>query len=610
MLAAVVGLLAGQATQPPPPDSASAREEVAQRPTEAVSETPDPPSADDPGADPDPDADPDADPASEAQTTPPDAERRPMASPGVARASGATVAVVPVRGPIYGFTRESLERRVDRALQAGASVIVIEFDTPGGLLDAALDISKYIKSIPVDTVAWINDQAYSAGILLAAACDQIVMAPASATGDCAPINILNSNMGPTERGKALIPLLTEFRDSARRNGYDYALFHAMCTVGVEVYVVEHAQTGERRLVNQVDYAVMVRGESLDDADRLDLDQAVSEESFARVAQPSLTVATDGDRGAWRPVEKLPSGEVLPMGRLWDGNAPLTLDQTIAHDIGLAKAIVADTNDLQQFLNAASVSYVAETWSYGAAAVLTSWWMRAILVAVLIIGAYVELQAPGLGVPGLLAVVAAALLLGAPYVIGLAEVWHLIVFLIGAMLLVVELVLIPSFGLVGTLGLLLMLLGLAFSVVPSGSGSGPLGLPPPELWGQVLRSTVSIILGLTAGTVGVYFVTRHFGRVPVLNRLVLTDDTVVSEQEAARLGVPGTHVSGDQAVGAGEVQVGQTGRALNRLRPAGQAEFDGHVVDVVSVGNWIEADRPVRVVEVHGNRIVVDVTEAT
>jgi len=471
MLAALAALLAGQATEPGGTDSPPMPAEGGPQAVEVASDVADPGSAEDPATESGSDSASGVSSRGDAEATPPDAERRPMASPGVARASGATVAVAPVRGPIYGSTRESLERRVDRAIQGGASVIVIEFDTPGGLLDAALDISKYIKSIPVDTVAWINDQAYSAGILLAAACDQIVMSPASATGDCAPINILNSNMGPTERGKALIPLLTEFRDSARRNGYDYALFHAMCTVGVEVYVVEHAQTGERRLVNQVDYAVMVRGESLDDADRLDLDQAVSDESFARVAQPSLTVATDADRGAWRPVEKLPSGEVLPMGRLWDGNAPLTLDQTIAHDIGLAKAIVADTNELQQYLNAGSVSYVAETWSYGAAAVLTSWWMRAILVAVLIIGAYVELQAPGLGVPGLLAAVAAALLLGAPYVIGLAEVWHLIVFLIGAMLLVVELVLIPSFGLVGTAGLLLMLLGLAFSVVPSGSGSG-------------------------------------------------------------------------------------------------------------------------------------------
>src|SRR5690606_21899706 len=94
--------------------------------------------------------------------------------------------------------------------------------------------------------------------LIASACDQIVMSPASATGDCAPI-VPGFGIGPPGRAKALSPLLEEFRDSARAHGYDYTLFHAMCVLGVEVYRVRTPQTGEVRLVNQADYAVMVRG---------------------------------------------------------------------------------------------------------------------------------------------------------------------------------------------------------------------------------------------------------------------------------------------------------------------------------------------------------------
>src|SRR5690606_11391553 len=77
---------------------------------------------------------------------------------------------------------------------------------------------------------------------------------------------MGQSLEPTERAKILSPILEEYRDSARANGYDYAMFHAMCELGVKLYFVEHIETGERRLVNQVDYEVMVNGREPSDAD--------------------------------------------------------------------------------------------------------------------------------------------------------------------------------------------------------------------------------------------------------------------------------------------------------------------------------------------------------
>src|SRR5690606_33345982 len=177
--------------------------------------------------------------------------------------AGNRVAINRIEGMIYSFTRDSLHPLVDRALAARATLIVIELDTNGGMVGPALEISRDIKTLPVPTVAWIHNKAYSAGILIASAADRIVMSPASATGDCAPI-VPGQELAPTERAKALSPILEEFRDNAGANGYDYALFHAMCVLGVEVYLVESVDTGARRLVNQADYAVMVQGRSVDD----------------------------------------------------------------------------------------------------------------------------------------------------------------------------------------------------------------------------------------------------------------------------------------------------------------------------------------------------------
>ena len=94
--------------------------------------------------------------------------------------AGADIAVIPIEGEIYDFTLESLKRRIDRAVAAGASLIVLEINSPGGYVTSALNIAKEIKSCPKPTVAWINREAYSGGILIASGANELIMSPASA----------------------------------------------------------------------------------------------------------------------------------------------------------------------------------------------------------------------------------------------------------------------------------------------------------------------------------------------------------------------------------------------------------------------------------------------
>lgn len=533
---------------------------------------------------------------------------------------GATVAVVPIEGMIYGFTLDSMQRRIDQAINGGATVIVLEIDTNGGRLDAALEISKYIKTISVPTVAWINNKAYSAGILIASACNYIVMSPASATGDCAPINPFDTNLGAAERGKILAPLLTEFRDNARRTDIDYALYHAMCTLNTEVYVVKHRRTGEQRLINQVDFEVMVNNATLDEAEQLtdgvslDAYDPTNEEELAKVGKASLNVATTNDRGEWEPVLQLPSGENLPNGRLHDGNTILTIDQTIAEDIDLSQATLATVNDVGQFLQANSIDYVNETWSYGFAGWLSKPWVRGILFFVMLAGLYLELSSPGAIIPGVVAVIALILLLGAPFIIGLAEVWHILLFLIGFVLLLVEVFFTPSFGALGLVGAGMMLMGIAMSVVPLGNSSpfGPSPLSSSVVTGQLVQSLAFLLIGVVLFTIFAYVVTKNFARIPVFSRLILQDDpqSYMHQPEGAEM--PVVHVSGDEALGHHKLKVGDQGKTITPLRPGGKAVFStadrtlqNEDIDVVSVGPFIDRDQSVKVVEIGGNRIVVD-----
>lgn len=558
--------------------------------------------------------------ASPTLTAPTTTRAKPLSASNLALPSGADIVVIPISGMIYDFTLISLERRVDMAIDSGASLIVIELDTPGGVVTSALKISKYIKGLSVPTVAWVHNEAYSAGILLSAACDEIVMSPVSSTGDCAPV-IMGGNLAPTERAKILSPILEEFRDSARANGYDYAMFHAMCVLGVELYLVEKNDgSGERRLVNQVDYEVMVKGKSTSEVKpqvatavtgNTTPGAAATQPAAGTVAidvgAPSLTV-TDAERGLWIGVEVLPSGDKAPGGQIHDGTTLLTLNQTRAQDIGLSKATLISDQAIKQHYQAANIAAIPVTWSEGVAAVLTSWWMRAILVVVFLLGAYIELQAPGLSIPGAIAGLALLALVGAPFMIGLAEVWHILMFLIGFILVIIEIVFLPSFGLLGIGGLMMMFLGVVLAVVPTGSGfdgAGPGWLPPPEMQGQLVASMFTTLLALLASGVGFYYITKHFGKIPGLNRLILSTEQPSGDGVGVDVTGRKIHVSGDEVLGGGTAQVGMAGETTCDLRPSGTAKFGEQIIDVVSVGPFIAAGQPVKITEVHGNRIVVD-----
>lgn len=532
-------------------------------------------------------------------------------------AAGARAAVIRVEGLIYDFTLESLQRRIDRAVADGATVIVLELNTPGGVVTSALKISKYVKTLQVPTVAWVNPEAYSAGIMIAAACDMIVMAPAAATGDCAPI-VPGQELAETERAKALTPILEEFRDSARANGYDYSLFHAMCVLGVELYYIENAETGEKRLVNQYDYKVMVGGASVDEA----IEQArrgvqagtaasgggaggASADLAFQAGAARPEVATDEQRGRWKPIEQLPSGAVLPKGRFHDGTTLLTLNQTRAGDIGLSRSDrIRTLADLQTFLAANAVVVTHTTWSEGLAGYLVHPVARMILIGLLLLGAYVEYQAPGTFIGGTVALLALVILLGAPFIVGLAEVWHLLAFLVGFVLLMIELFVTPGFGVLGVLGILLMLTGLVLAVVPT-TGSGPMPMPAPQTWDMLQQSILFTLIGFLAGGIGFMFLARHFGSIPGVNRLILRNPTLAPVPlgpDGQPLSVP---VQGDEAIGGGTLRVGTVGRVTSFLRPIGRAEFNGRLADVVSDGQWIEPGREVRIVEVAGNRVLVE-----
>ncbi|NNF44070.1 MAG: hypothetical protein HKO59_04745 [Phycisphaerales bacterium] len=557
-----------------------------------------------------------ADEAPQTPQTPP----RPAAVPAYRQAS--QVAVLTVHGEIDHVTLHSLERRMAEARRNGANAIVLDIDTPGGRLDATLDICNLLKDpslTPTNTVAWIHPQAYSAGTIIALACREIVVSPNATFGDAAPIQGIPglglTQLQPAERAKVEAPLLAEVVDSARRHHYDENLVQSFVSVGIELWMIENVDTGERVFVDRTEYETVFGEEPADEitsvtpsapttapaprvrpkvmeriplgdsADELGLtpEQYRQQIEYQQNRPPRRDPLTRADRGSWRPVM-----QVITDDRL------LTLKPAEALHYGLAVRTISSDAQLLTFFGAQSLRRYDATWSEGLVRLLVSVPVKIILIIVFLLSLFIELAAPGVGVFGATAFVALLVLIGAPYLAGLAQWWDVLLIGLGIVLLAAELFLIPGTGVAGIAGALCLLAGIIGTFI-SGDLSSEQGMD--ELWTGVL----STFTALFAAGVGAWVVSRQIHSLPVLDKLILKTE----------VGARTTGAAGGLLSAMGDpprtLELGVQGIAITDLRPAGRAEIDGRIVDVQSVGSYIEKGRPVRVTSV--GRYVIEVEES-
>ncbi len=145
---------------------------------------------------------------------------RPPPLPDLADRPGPVVVV-----PIHGTIELGLAPFVSRALeeaQAGeeASVIILDVNTFGGRVDAAVEIRDAILSADIPTVAFVDRRAISAGALISLAADYIVFAPGGTLGAATPIQISDGKANPV--GEKMVSYMrSEMRSTAEardRNG--------------------------------------------------------------------------------------------------------------------------------------------------------------------------------------------------------------------------------------------------------------------------------------------------------------------------------------------------------------------------------------------------------
>jgi len=465
--------------------------------------------------------------------------------------AGTKVVFIPLDGMVGDGMLHSVKRRVRELAELDAALVVFEIDTYGGKLSSALDIGDLIFDLPKPrTVAYVNDKAISAGALISVACDQIFMQAGSELGDCGVVTPTGEQVKSEKIDSYVRARFRKFCEGK----YPGALAMAMVTQDLEVYELE-THDGKTEYLTKKDY------------------NNLSPEKLERYKNPN------------NPRLIVSSDELL------------TMTDTEAKQFGFSRASVKSREEILELCGLADREIVVLDWNWSEKLVRTLDTIGPVLLMLGILGIIIELKTPGFGVFGAVGLALLGVFFFGKYTAGLAQAWEILLFLIGVGLLAVEIFVTPGFGVLGIVGLLTMLVSLVLALQPF--------LVPerPWQWEMFQWNVTKLGAAMLGVFIGAILIRRHLHQAPYLGKIVLAPPPPSTTPTAVTESVSPAPTAKEEEERAREL-VGERGRAVTMLRPAGRAEFDGEPRDVVTEGEFIHPGEPVEICEVRGNRVVV------
>lgn len=262
---------------------------------------------------------------------------------------------------------------------------------------------------------------------------------------------------------------------------------------------------------------------------------------------------------------------------------ITLTTQKAIRLGIADGRIETFDELlQEFgLSTAKVINFKPNWSERLVRFLTDPIVSSLLMSIGVLGLIFEVKSPGFGVGGIIGVIALALFFSTSFIAQLANFTELLIVLAGASLLILEVVVIPGFGLAGISGIGLMLFGMFQMLLGE--------YPSPEL---IERAFVGLNIGILAGLIGLI----------VLLRALVTS-------KFFKKYVPMT--SEDYSVSKGlEEFIGTTVVALTECMPTGKAQAGDQQINIISGGEFIAKGAKLEILSVEGNTARVRIKPRT
>lgn len=271
---------------------------------------------------------------------------------------------------------------------------------------------------------------------------------------------------------------------------------------------------------------------------------------------------------WRRDPAIAAGFVNP-----DSVITLTPEEAIA--IGYAEGIASSVDEVirhhidgdyrtERFESTATDNIIGFLASAG---------VRAILIMLILGGIYFEMHTPGLGFAGGVAFVAAILYFLPTIITGTMAPWVVIVFILGVVLLALEIFVIPGFGVSGAVGILAILAAIIGGMLNTDSINGAYAV---DLAQALTISAIGIVLTVALA----WYLTSKHG--PRWARRVATLETDLKVSEG--------YIGVDSSISR---FVGKEGEAVTDLRPAGKINIDGEEFDAVSLSGFIDAHSKIK-----------------
>jgi len=450
------------------------------------------------------------------------------------------------------------------------SFIILELNTPGGEVFAAQKISDALKNFDlqekIPIVAYINDWAISAGAMLAYSCRFITVASDGSMGAAEPVYL--DEMGKMEAASEKVNsvLRTDFANRARFYGRNPLIAEAM--VDKDLILVRRdgkivKLDNESQIIysgSHPDALISAKGKLLTlDANQM-IEYGVADTLVPVLLLPRIT-DEEKSKGRW-PAEKM----------------------ALFH-----------TSFFKDIPNATIDAYQMD-WKTRFFVFLATPMISSILLMCLMIGGYIELNHPGVTLPGSIAAISLFLLMLSRYSLELANWLEFIFFFTGAGLILIELFLLPTFGFLGFFGIFILLVGLIGMLIP---GIGSVHFIPET---HTLNAAGEFVLNrlgwfsatLILSAIIILFLARYvMPRFSGFQRFVLTGN----EQDASK----GFTAGMDSAL---IPKVGSKGVALSILRPAGKIMVEEKIFDGITSGEWIDQGAGIEIIRIEGSQITV------
>ena len=426
-----------------------------------------------------------------------------------------------IRSEINTTSRIYLTNGLKEANEQNVDAILINLNTYGGTVVDADSIRSAILYNPIPVYVFINNNAASAGALIAIACKKIYMRRGANIGAA---TVVDGGSGEAAPDKYQSYMRSIIRSTAESHGKD---------------------------------SIIIGKDTI----------------YRWVRDPLIAEAMVDDRVFIPNV--VDSGKVLTFTaqealkfRFCDGIAE-TVDEVVTSFLGyndykLLEYKPTPYDNLKGFLMNPA--------------------FQAILIMIIVAGIYFELQSPGIGFPSIAAGTAAILYFTPLYLDGLVQNWELIIFIIGIVLVLLEVFIFQGLGISMILGIICIGIGLVFALLDNVYFSFENVVIP-----DISRSILTVSSGIFMGMIIVLWLSSRIGEKGMFRKIALITDLESSE-------------SVDQQV---RLLVGKTGTAMTVLRPSGKVIIDNEVYDAVSNQGFIDSGATVKVVKFENMQVYVE-----